>query len=124
VRFTSKEQAEKLVNHLKDAQFWVGKAGQTLKLRQPLPPFTTSTLQQAVSKGLGLSPEKTMALAQTLYDGGWITYHRTDGVSVAPEAQTLARDVIQTEYGDSYLPPTPPNYKTRTTGRCAHLLHA
>ena len=121
VRFTAQEQAQKLVGLLQDAHFWVGKAGQTLKLRQPLPPFTTSTLQQAASKGLGLSPEKTMTLAQTLYDGGWITYHRTDGVTVAPEAQTLARTVIQREYGDSYLPPTPPNYKTRTANaQAAH----
>src|SRR5690606_11320229 len=84
-----------------------------LKLRNPLPPFTTSSLQQAASKGLGLSPEKTMTLAQTLYEQGLITYHRTDGVSVAPEAQAAARVFVQREYGDAYLPPTPPAYKTK-----------
>jgi DNA topoisomerase-1 len=113
VRFTSREQAEKVVGLLSGANVWVGKAGQTLKLRNPLPPFTTSALQQAVAKGLGLSPEKTMALAQTLYERGLITYHRTDGASVAPEAQTAARAIIQRDYGAAYLPPTPPTYKTK-----------
>src|SRR5690606_4179059 len=78
VRFTACKQAEQVVGLLSGASFWVGTAGQTLKLRQPLPPFTTSSLQQAASKGLGLSPEKTMQLAQTLYEQGLITYHRTD----------------------------------------------
>lgn len=113
VRFTAREQAEKVVGLLSGATFWVGKAGQTLKLRNPLPPFTTSSLQQAAAKGLGLSPEKTMQLAQTLYEQGLITYHRTDGVTVAPEAQTAAREIILRDYGDAYLPPTPPAYKVK-----------
>lgn len=113
VKFNAREQAEKLVGLLNDVSFWVGKAGQTLKLRNPLPPFTTSSLQQAAAKGLGLSPEKTMTLAQTLYEQGLITYHRTDGVSVAPEAQAAAREVIGREYGDVYLPPIPPTYQTK-----------
>lgn len=113
VRFTAREQAEKIVGLLSGASFWVGKAGQTLKLRNPLPPFTTSSLQQAAAKGLGLSPEKTMQLAQTLYEQGLITYHRTDGVAVAPEAQTAAREIILRDYGDAYLPPTPPTYKVK-----------
>jgi DNA topoisomerase I len=114
VKFTSREQAEKLVGLLKAAAFWTGKAGQTLKLRNPLPPFTTSSLQQAASKGLGLSPDKTMALAQTLYEQGRITYHRTDAVHVAPAAQAAAREVIEREYEATYLPPTPPTYQTKS----------
>lgn len=114
VRFTAREQAEKVVGLLSGASFWVGKAGQTLKLRNLLPPFTTSSLQQAAAKGLELSPEKTMQLAQTLYEQGLITYHRTDGVAVAPEAQQIAREVIAREYGDAYLPPTPPAYKVKS----------
>ncbi|MFQ3660473.1 MAG: type I DNA topoisomerase, partial [Anaerolineae bacterium] len=113
VRFTARQQAEKVVGLLSGASFWVGKTGQTLKLRNPLPPFTTSSLQQAAAKGLGLSPEKTMQLAQTLYEQGLITYHRTDGVTVAPEAQTAARAIIQRDYGDAYLPPTPPTYTAK-----------
>lgn len=113
VKFNSREQAEKLVGLLQGANFWVNKAGQTLKSRNPLPPFTTSSLQQAAAKGLGLSPEKTMQLAQTLYEQGWITYHRTDGVSVATEAQQAAGLLILREYGTEYLPETPPVYKTK-----------
>ena len=64
--------------------------------------------------GLGLSPDKTMALAQTLYEQGWITYMRTDGVSVAPEAQSAARDYIAREHGADYLPPEPPTYTVKT----------
>lgn len=114
VKFASHEQAEKLAGLLREVTFWTGKAGQTTKSRNPLPPFTTSSLQQAASKGLGLSPEKTMALAQTLYEQGRITYHRTDAVHVAPEAQATACAVIRREYGEDYLPPTPPTYKTKT----------
>ncbi|MEP6989026.1 MAG: DNA topoisomerase, partial [Chloroflexota bacterium] len=99
---------------LSHAQLWVGNTGRTVKARHPLPPFTTASLQQAASKGLGLSPEKTMALAQTLYEQGLITYMRTDGVSVAPEAQSAARDTIAREYGPDYLPLTIPTYTVKT----------
>ena len=114
VRFSAREQAEKLVGLLREASFRVGKAGQTERLRQPLPPFTTASLQQAAARGLGLSPEKTMQLAQTLYEQGLITYHRTDGVAVDPDAQRAAREVIRCEYGDACLPSTPPTYRTKT----------
>lgn len=113
VRFSEHQQAEKLAMLLKDATFWVSKAGQTVKLRSPLPPFTTSSLQQAAAKGFGLSPDKTMQLAQTLYEQGWITYHRTDSVAIAPESQAVAREVIQREYGKAYLPITSPNHTTK-----------
>lgn len=114
VRFTARQQAEQVAGLLSGAMFWVSKAGQTLKLRNPLPPFTTSSLQQAAAKGLGLSPEKTMQLAQTLYEQGLITYHRTDGVAVAPEVQTAAREIILRDYGEAYLPPTPPTYQVKS----------
>lgn len=112
--FKTREPLDKLVTLLQSVQVWVGKAGHTVKPRQPLPPFTTSSLQQAASKGLGLSPDKTMALAQTLYEQGRITYMRTDGVSIAPEAQTAARDYIAREQGADYLPPEPPTYTVKT----------
>ncbi len=112
--FKTREPLDKLMTLLQTAQMWVGKAGRSVKARNPLPPFTTSSLQQAASKGLGLSPDKTMALAQTLYEQGWITYMRTDGVSIAPEAQTAARDYIAREHGSDYLPPEPPTYTVKT----------
>jgi DNA topoisomerase-1 len=112
--FKTREPLDKLVTLLQTAQVWVGKAGRSVKARHPLPPFTTSSLQQAASKGLGLSPDKTMALAQTLYEQGWITYMRTDGVSITPEAQSAARDYIAREQGVNYLPPEPPTYTVKT----------
>ncbi|MBA3869971.1 MAG: DNA topoisomerase I, partial [Anaerolineae bacterium] len=112
--FKTRDRLDKLVELLSQAQFWVGNSGRTVKSRHPLPPFTTAALQQAASKGLGLSPEKTMALAQTLYEQGLITYMRTDGVSVAAEAQTASRDYITREHGADYLPSEPPTYTVKT----------
>jgi DNA topoisomerase-1 len=96
--------------------------------RRPQPPFITSTLQQAASTLLGFSPDKTMRLAQELYEGvsaggthqGLITYLRTDAVQIAPEAQRAAADFIRTAYGDSYLPPKPPNYQAKPSAQEAH----
>lgn len=112
--FKTREPLDKLATLLQNAQVWVGQAGYVAKLRKALPPFTTSALQQAASKSLGLSPEKTMLLAQTLYEQGWITYMHTDGVSVAPEARVVARAFIAREYGEDYLPTEVPEYSTRT----------
>jgi DNA topoisomerase-1 len=112
--FKTRDPLDKLATLLQSAQVWVGRSGRAVKARNPLPPFTTSSLQQAASKGLGLSPDKTMALAQTLYEQGWITYMRTDGVSIAPEAQTAARDYIAREHDSDYLPPEPRTYTVKT----------
>ena len=83
--------------------------------RHPYPPFTTSTLQQEASRKLGLAPARTMQIAQRLYEGvdigdgavGLITYMRTDGVDLAPEAVTAARKVIAKDFGDPYVPDSP-----------------
>lgn len=111
--FKSRDLPDKLIALLRDAVVWVEKAGAKERLRAPLPPFTTSSLQQAAAKGLGLSPERTMTLAQTLYEAGLITYMRTDGVAIAPEAQAAAREFIQRDYGKDYHPPTPPTYAVK-----------
>src|SRR5829696_6029566 len=89
--------------------------------RHPYPPFTTSTLQQEASRKLGLAPAQTMRIAQRLYEGvdiggetvGIITYMRTDGVDMAPEAVQAARRVIGKEYGDRYVPGAPRRYVTK-----------
>lgn len=112
--FKTREPLDKLVTLLQTAHLWVDKAGRSVKARHPLPPFTTSSLQQAASKGLRLAPDQTMALAQTLYEQGQITYMRTDGVSIAPEAQVAARNYIAREHGTDYLPPEPPTYTAKT----------
>jgi len=89
--------------------------------RNPYPPFTTSTLQQEASRKLGLAPAQTMRLAQRLYEGieingetvGLITYMRTDGVDMAPEAISATRQVISREYGERYLPSSPRKYMVK-----------
>ena len=89
--------------------------------RNPYPPFTTSTLQQEASRKLGMAPARTMQVAQRLYEGvdiggetvGVITYMRTDGVDLAPEAIQAARAVIGREYGDRYVPSVPRKYVSK-----------
>ncbi len=89
--------------------------------RNPYPPFTTSTLQQEASRKLGFSSSRTMQVAQKLYEGiniagettGLITYMRTDGVQIAMEAIADARNVIQNEFGEPYVPDAPRIYKIK-----------
>jgi DNA topoisomerase-1 len=81
--------------------------------RNPYPPFMTSTLQQEASRKLGFGAEQTMRTAQRLYEAGHITYMRTDGVDMAPEAVHAARDAISDRYGANYLPSSPRMYKTK-----------
>ncbi len=89
--------------------------------RNPAPPFTTSTLQQEASRKLGFSSRQTMQVAQRLYEGvdiggttqGLITYMRTDGVQMAPEAITACRDMISGSFGARYLPESPRQYKAK-----------
>ncbi len=97
--------------------------------RRPLPPFITSTLQQAASSVCSFSPSRTMRLAQSLYEGvdfgdggpvGLITYMRTDSVNVARDAQSAARQFIAVTYGDDYCPEKPNFYKSRAGAQEAH----
>src|SRR6202045_1843359 len=89
--------------------------------RHPQPPFTTSTLQQEASRKLGFAPAHTMRVAQRLYEGvdidgetvGLITYMRTDGVQIAPEAITSVRQLIAADYGPPYLPDAPRRYEAK-----------
>ncbi len=89
--------------------------------RNPAPPFITSTLQQAASSRLGFSANRTMQIAQKLYEGvdiggettGLITYMRTDGVQMAPEAIAAARAAISDQFGERYLPEKPRHYSTK-----------
>src|SRR6185295_2642351 len=88
----------------------------------PYAPFMTSTLQQEASRKFGFAPAHTMRIAQRLYEGidvggetvGLITYMRTDGVDIAPEAIASARRVIETDYGRQYVPPAPRQYVSKS----------
>ena len=97
--------------------------------RRPLPPFITSTLQQSASSVCGFSPNRTMSLAQKLYEGvdlgsggpvGLITYMRTDSVNIARDAQASARAFIGDIYGSAYCPENPNFYKSRASAQEAH----
>ncbi len=81
--------------------------------RNPSAPFMTSTLQQEASRKFGFGARQTMSLAQRLYEAGYITYMRTDGIDMAPEAVTAARDAIQDRYGKDFLPDSPRIYKNK-----------
>ena len=81
--------------------------------RNPPPPFTTSTLQQEASRKLGFAANRTMQVAQRLYEDGLITYMRTDGVQTAPEAITAARATISKRFGQQYVPESPRLYQTK-----------
>ncbi|OGH09019.1 MAG: DNA topoisomerase I [Candidatus Levybacteria bacterium RBG_16_35_6] len=81
--------------------------------RSPQPAFTTSTLQQDASRRFGFSGKRTMSLAQKLYEEGFITYHRTDSVSMANQAIFSIRNYVEKQYGGKYLPSKPRFYKTK-----------
>ncbi len=108
---TSKEQVQNIVKELKGAKFEVGEVKKGERVKKAPLPFTTSTLQQEASKVLNFSTQKTMRLAQQLYEGveikgqgtvGIITYLRTDSTRVSDEAEANARDYIEAHYGKEY----------------------
>src|SRR5277367_6349514 len=111
-------EAEDFKRALESARFTVASVEAKPVKRHPHPPFTTSTLQQEASRKYGLAPARTMQIAQRLYEGidigdgpvGLITYMRTDGVDLAPEAVTAARGVIAKTFGDAYVPTAPRKY--------------
>lgn len=117
----SQEQADAIKAMLEDATFKVASVEAKPTKRNPGPPFTTSTLQQAASSRLGFSASRTMQVAQRLYEGmdiggeaaGLITYMRTDGVQMAPEAISAARDAIGKEFGARYVPEKPRYYSAK-----------
>src|SRR5271163_1443627 len=117
----SGEEAEAFERALEKARFTVADVEAKPARRNPAAPFTTSTLQQEASRKLGFAPARTMRLAQQLYEGvdvggetvGLITYMRTDGVDIAPEAIQAARSVIEADYGRDYVPPAPRRYDAK-----------
>ncbi|MEN5105288.1 type I DNA topoisomerase [Brucella anthropi] len=115
------EQATAIRTMLEGASFKALSVEAKPTKRNPGPPFTTSTLQQAASGQLGFSASRTMQVAQRLYEGvdiggetaGLITYMRTDGVQIAPEAINAARDAIGKSFGAKYVPEKPRYYSSK-----------
>jgi len=124
----SASEAEKVAAALRKAQITVESLTEKERLRQPPPPFITSSLQQSASSVLGFSPKRTMQIAQELYEGvplpegntGLITYMRTDSVRMSDEAVAEARKVIRNSYGERYLSEKPRRYRNKKRSQDAH----
>ncbi len=104
VEVHKKEEADAIVADLEVSDYSVAKVVKKQVKRNPPPPFTTSTLQQAAGNKLGFSAKKTMMVAQNLYERGFITYMRTDSINLATQALSAARDSIEKNLGKEYLP--------------------
>ncbi|SMQ64927.1 DNA topoisomerase I [Devosia lucknowensis] len=107
------ENAAELKALIESGQFNVSNVEKKPTKRNPYAPFTTSSLQQDASSRLGLSPNRTMQIAQRLYEDGLITYMRTDAVQMAPEGIAMARSVIGKYFGEEYLPEKARVYQTK-----------
>jgi DNA topoisomerase-1 len=106
-------QAEELLQRLRKATFRVASLEDKPYTSKPYPPFTTSTLQQEANRKLGFTARRTMQVAQGLYENGHITYMRTDSTNLASVAVEAARDLVATQYGRDYLPPSGRTYQTK-----------
>lgn len=113
-RFKTKEEAEVFLNHCKSASFSISDIQTKPAKKSPAAPFTTSTLQQEAARKLGFSVAQTMSVAQKLYESGQITYMRTDSVNLSNMAIASTKNVIISEYGDSYVQVR--KYQTKTKG--------
>ncbi|WEV18106.1 type I DNA topoisomerase [Clostridium perfringens] len=129
IEIKNKEQADQIIDELKENEYIVSKIKKGTKNKNPLAPFTTSTLQQEASKKLNFMTKKTMSVAQQLYEGvevkkfgtvGLITYMRTDSVRISKEAQEKALNFIDKTYGKEYVPEEPRVYKGKKNIQDAH----
>ena len=129
VVISSAAQAAEVEADLKRQSLEVAEIKASERVRRPAAPFITSTLQQEAAKVFGMSPKRTMAVAQALYEGieigeegptGLITYMRTDSTRIAGEAITAVREHIVREYGKTYLPSRPVSYGKQKQAQDAH----
>lgn len=129
VEINSSVESDKIVKELKLGKFIVSQLKETVKNKNPLPPFTTSTLQQDSYKKLNFPTKKTMSVAQQLYEGvevkghgsvGLITYMRTDSVRISQEAQNSAREYILNTMGKEYITESPRVFKSKKNIQDAH----
>ncbi len=131
MKVTNEAAAKKIVDAVSGRPFAVTGIRRAVRQRQPSPPFTTSTLQQEAFRKLGFQAQRTMKVAQELYEGinlgseyggaqGLITYMRTDSLRVSTLAQNAALDLIRTQYGEDYLPAKPRVFKSKANAQDAH----
>ena len=131
IKVSSKDEADKILSDINGKDFVVSDVKKGTKKRAPQPPFITSTLQQEASRKLNFQSQKTMKIAQELYEGvnlgsefggvhGLITYMRTDSLRVSAEAQAAAREYIEEKYGEDYRPEKARIYKSKSNAQDAH----
>ena len=129
IEIKNEDEAKIIVKELEKGEFVVAGIKKGKKVKNPLPPFTTSTLQQEASKKLNFMTKRTMSVAQVLYEGvevkghgtvGLITYMRTDSVRISEEAQGKALEFIKSTYGEEYSPEKPREYKGKKNIQDAH----
>ncbi len=129
LRVKNNEEIQQILAGLQGAVYSVAKVEKKERRRNPVPPFTTSKLQQEGGRKLGFTSRRTMAVAQGLYEGvdlgkegavGLITYMRTDSTRVGKEAQDEARELIADKYGKDYVPEKPPVYAVAKSAQEAH----
>ena len=122
-------QVQEIVSHITGKEFAVIGVKRADKKRTAAPPFTTSTLQQEASRKLNMTPKRTMAIAQQLYEGvdvegegtlGLITYMRTDSLRLSDDAMAAAANFINTRYGRNYYYGSPHIFKTKSSAQDAH----
>ncbi len=129
IKLESREDTDKILARLENAQFTVAELKKGVRRKQPAPPFITSTMQQEASKRLNFTAKRTMKVAQELYEGvdvagygtvGLITYMRTDSLRISEEARAAGNEVIRNIYGEKYLPEKPRYFKTNANAQDGH----
>lgn len=123
-KIDNQDKAEDLIPRLENAKYNLSDIRKSRRKRQPMPPYTTSTLQQDASRRLGMAVKRTMSVAQKLYEGvdlgslgtvGLITYMRTDSLRISNEAITSARNFILNAHDERYLPASPRVFKNKNS---------
>ena len=129
VEIKNKEEADKYLDRLNGADFVTESVKKGTRKKQPAPPFITSSMQQEASRKLNFQAQKTMKIAQELYEGvdveglgttGLITYMRTDSLRISEEARAMHTEFVKAAYGEKYLPEKPRYFKTRAGAQDGH----
>ncbi len=126
---SSEAEVDEILRDIQGKEFTIAGIKRSEKKRSPTPPFITSTLQQEASRKLNMTPRRTMAIAQQLYEGvditgegtvGLITYMRTDSLRLSEEALAAAKDFVVERYGTKYYAGTPRRYRKKDGAQDAH----
>ncbi len=129
IELKTQAQTDEIISRLDGAKYFISSLKNGTRKKNPAPPFITSTLQQEASKKLGFRAERTMKIAQELYEGvtvpgygsiGLITYMRTDSLRISEEARKATEEFIKDNYGAKYLPEKPRYYKSRSNAQDGH----